>query len=474
MLEGLSVPLVYGDSIRLGMGGNVREQRRPMWTQHEKTILKLLMRQYAGVTEFDPPDIHKHPIKNEMWRLLTARYNSHPNVRKRDTKQLRKAWENLKYRARKLGNEAKGNGTRGTSAGNGPVIKGESLWPLDGISLPHLQDQDSSPKFPHDLEIKEQIPSEDDDDWQPGIDDKNRSWFNQVHTNNKDTPKTEEITCNVSPSDCIGASESNGLEDVISSQGASSADEQFCGAPRGASRTVLSLQPLVTSLVGGALPALLPFLTPNLGPHFPAGCLLPRRFSESEQTRESDHNIDSDNNILDQRNDISNLISSHSNNDTISNIKQALDLSADSEEANAAHSSAKSHFNNTLTDKIAPLLKGNGVWDDSSPPLPPPSDSPFQNNDSNERKSLLKHRIEAVTRSINQQEEKHETTLQLLKLQISNEVSQHKTKMKILQIQLQYWKKKLKFQEKKSNSAVNSCDSDTDIVEENVDDSLVP
>ena len=79
-----------------------------------------------------------------MSNICGSRYNDHPNVRTRDTKQLRKAWENLKYRARKLGGDIKRNGPRTTKNMRGSASDKNDCthWPLDGINFPPTEKKD--------------------------------------------------------------------------------------------------------------------------------------------------------------------------------------------------------------------------------------------------------------------------------------------------------------------------------------------
>ncbi|MPC70578.1 myb/SANT-like DNA-binding domain-containing protein 3 [Portunus trituberculatus] len=390
MLEGVGMPLVYSAG---GAGG--REQRRPMWTQHEKAVLRLLMRQYAGVTEFDPPDVHKHPIRNEMWRLLTARYNAHPHVRSRDTKQLRKAWENLKYRARKLGSESQRSGRQQNAAA-------ESSWPLDGVTLPGAAP--STPASP---------PREAGEvgDWKDADEESQR-----ILDDEEDVEKVvkEEVE-----------------EDSLATQDRSSHTPP--ASERGP--TVLSLHPLVSSLLGGGLGSLattLPFLTSPSSP-LATGLLLPQVVSSL-----SGRELDSRSTILRSSIDAASsptAVTSAAPTSTTTTSDTSISTSG----ASVVLNGVSQAFSNTSTDAASP----------SSPcPEKQPGESVTEPPLAQER---LHQRVAGVEASIRNTEEQHQAQMQLLRLQMAQAVTEHDAKMRVLATQLEYWQRRLRVQQQVSD-----------------------
>ncbi|XP_063840245.1 uncharacterized protein LOC135089023 [Scylla paramamosain] len=402
MLEGVGMPLVYSAG---GAGG--REQRRPMWTQHEKAVLRLLMRQYAGVTEFDPPDVHKHPIRNEMWRLLTARYNAHPHVRSRDTKQLRKAWENLKYRARKLGSESQRSGRQQNAAA-------ESSWPLDGVTIPGAAP--STPASP---------PREAGEvgDWKDADEESQR-----ILDDEEDVEKVvkEEVE-----------------EDPLATQDRSSHTPP--ASERGPA--VLSLHPLVSSLLGGGLGSLattLPFLTSPSSP-LATGLLLPQVVSSL-----SGRELDSRSTILRSSTDAAAAaVGVTAAGDAASppavtsaaptSTTTTSDTSISTSGASVVLNGVSQAFSNTPTDAASPSSPcpekhaGEAV---TEPPL---------------AQDRLHQRVAGVEASIRNTEEQHQAQMQLLRLQMAQAVTEHDAKMRVLATQLEYWQRRLRVQQQVSD-----------------------
>ena len=408
------MPLVYSAG---GAGG--REQRRPMWTQHEKAVLRLLMRQYAGVTEFDPPDVHKHPIRNEMWRLLTARYNAHPHVRSRDTKQLRKAWENLKYRARKLGSENQRSGRQQNTAA-------ESGWPLDGVTLPGAAP--STPSSP---------PREAGEvgDWKDADEDLQR-----ILDDEEDVEKVvkEEVED----------------EPVVSLESSSHTSPVSERVP-----AVLSLHPLVSSLLGGGLSSLattLPFLTSPSSP-LATGLLLPQVVS-SLTGRDAEHRST----ILRSSIDAATAaVAAAAAGDAASpptvtsaaptSTTTTSDTSISTSGASVVLNGVSQAFSNTPTDAASPT---------SPSAEKPPADSVVEPPHAQDR---LHQRVVDVEASIRNTEEHHQAQMQLLRLQMAQAVTEHDAKMRVLATQLEYWQRRLRVQHHVSDALSVTTQQEPDV-----------
>lgn len=400
------MPLVYSAG---GAGG--REQRRPMWTQHEKAVLRLLMRQYAGVTEFDPPDVHKHPIRNEMWRLLTARYNAHPHVRSRDTKQLRKAWENLKYRARKLGSEGQRSGRQQNSVA-------ESSWPLDGVTLPGAAP--ATPASP------------------PREAGEAGEWKDADEESQRILEEEEEVEKIV--------------KDEVEEEPVASLENLSHTPPVSERGSVLSLHPLVSSLLGGGLGSLattLPFLTSPTSP-LATGLLLPQVVS-SLSGGNSEHTNALLRSSIDAASAAAAAVAAAAGGDAAATPPPATsaaptsttttsDTSTSTSGASVVLNGVSQAFSNTPTDAASP----------SSPTAEkPPADALAEPPSAPDR---LQQRVAGVEASIRNTEEQHQAQMQLLRLQMAQAVTEHDAKMRVLAAQLEYWQRRLRVQQRVSDA----------------------
>ncbi|XP_045615264.1 myb/SANT-like DNA-binding domain-containing protein 3 [Procambarus clarkii] len=412
MLEGVGMPLVYSTG-----GAAGREQRRPMWTQHEKAVLRLLMRQYAGVTEFDPPDVHKHPIRNEMWRLLTARYNAHPHVRSRDTKQLRKAWENLKYRARKLGSENQ----RSSRQQNNST---ESSWPLDGVTLP------GPPSPPRNTTPMAREAGEVGD-W--------RESEEESHRNLDDMDEVEKNVKNEVDDDALQSQESLDHTSHLSDRGPA----------------VLSLHPLVSSLLSGGLGSLtttLPFLASPPGSQLATGLLLPHAVS-AFSTADSELCQT----ILRSSMDPASIISTSPTTAT-----SALTTTATTSGTCISTSGASVAMNGVSQEIFNPSPNSTSTSSIAADKNIR-SDSPMEPQLAQDR---LHQRLAGIETSIRHTEEQHQAQLQLLRLQMAQSVAEHEAKMRVLGAQLEYWQRRLRVQHRVSNTLSVITQNDPDFEDE--------
>ncbi|KAG0723704.1 Myb/SANT-like DNA-binding domain-containing protein 3 [Chionoecetes opilio] len=416
MLEGVGMPLVYSAS---GAGG--REQRRPMWTQHEKAVLRLLMRQYAGVTEFDPPDVHKHPIRNEMWRLLTARYNAHPHVRSRDTKQLRKAWENLKYRARKLGSENQRGGRQQNSIA-------ESSWPLDGVTLPGAAP--STPASPPREAGEVGDWKGEMGDWKGEVGD----WKGEVGDWKDADEESQRI---------LDEEEEEKVVKVEAEDEPLLSQERHSPPLSERGPAMLSLHPLVSSLLGGGLGSLattLPFFTSHSSP-LATGLLLPQVVSSlscGDPEQRTTILRSSINAISAAVGDAASPLTATSAAPT--STTTTSDTSISTSGASVVLNGVSQAFPNTPTDAASPSS--------------PASDKAAADilGDHPHAQDRLQHRVAGVEASIRHTEDHHQAQMQLLRLQMAQAVTEHDAKMRVLATQLAYWQRRLRVQQRVSDA----------------------
>lgn len=76
-------------------------ERRQYYSPLEKALLTELVRKYKDLLENKNNDYKTIQQKNNTWETLSQQFNSQSGVKKRDAKQLKKCWENIKARAKK-------------------------------------------------------------------------------------------------------------------------------------------------------------------------------------------------------------------------------------------------------------------------------------------------------------------------------------------------------------------------------------
>lgn len=72
------------------------------FSELEKSTLLILVEKYKYVLECKKSDARTIALKQRTWQALAHEYNSQPSVSLRDFKQLKKCWENIKARTKKI------------------------------------------------------------------------------------------------------------------------------------------------------------------------------------------------------------------------------------------------------------------------------------------------------------------------------------------------------------------------------------
>ncbi|KAM4705988.1 myb/SANT-like DNA-binding domain-containing protein 3 isoform 2-T2 [Rhinophrynus dorsalis] len=72
------------------------------FSELEKSVLLSLVEKYKYVLECKKSDARTIALKQRTWQALAHEYNSQPSVSLRDFKQLKKCWENIKARTKKI------------------------------------------------------------------------------------------------------------------------------------------------------------------------------------------------------------------------------------------------------------------------------------------------------------------------------------------------------------------------------------
>lgn len=76
-------------------------QTRQYFSELEKSIITELVAKQKNVIECKRNDYKSIQQKNKAWEKLTEEFNCQAGVKKRESKQIKKCWENIKSRAKK-------------------------------------------------------------------------------------------------------------------------------------------------------------------------------------------------------------------------------------------------------------------------------------------------------------------------------------------------------------------------------------
>ena len=71
-------------------------ESRQYFSQLEKSLVTELVRKHKDFIENKKNDYRTMKQKNSAWEALSEEFNSQSGVTKRDSKQLKKRWENVK------------------------------------------------------------------------------------------------------------------------------------------------------------------------------------------------------------------------------------------------------------------------------------------------------------------------------------------------------------------------------------------
>ena len=108
----LEIVLYTWQYIRTALLNNMAEYRH-YFSQLEKSLLTELVRKHKDLLEDKKNDYKTIQQKNKTWEALSEQFNSQSGVTKRDSRQLKKCWENVKARAKKqLANGFRGDNYR--------------------------------------------------------------------------------------------------------------------------------------------------------------------------------------------------------------------------------------------------------------------------------------------------------------------------------------------------------------------------
>ncbi|PSN52640.1 hypothetical protein C0J52_08814 [Blattella germanica] len=78
-----------------------KRQRGNNFSITDKTIFVNILEKYVSVIECKKTDGNNIQIKEQAWENLLQEFNSHPNVTKRNVKQLKLFYDNYKRKSKK-------------------------------------------------------------------------------------------------------------------------------------------------------------------------------------------------------------------------------------------------------------------------------------------------------------------------------------------------------------------------------------
>ena len=78
----------------------VSKKRQP-FTEFEKNLLINLVQKYKSIIKSKQNNPSTISAKQDKWVEIENEFNSEPNVEKRDSKKLKKAWENMKMNCKR-------------------------------------------------------------------------------------------------------------------------------------------------------------------------------------------------------------------------------------------------------------------------------------------------------------------------------------------------------------------------------------
>jgi molybdopterin biosynthesis enzyme MoaB len=123
-------------------------QNRQYFSELEKSLITELVSKHKNVLERKGTITKALSKKTVTWETLTEEFNSQAGVKKRESKQIKKCWENIKSRAKKSiakeKREAKmtGGGTASTERDEGAAAI-VSIIPAQMTSLHNQFDDDN-------------------------------------------------------------------------------------------------------------------------------------------------------------------------------------------------------------------------------------------------------------------------------------------------------------------------------------------
>ncbi|KAK7083939.1 hypothetical protein SK128_028518 [Halocaridina rubra] len=97
-------PTTYSYPVLKNMSNGVLTQRN-IFTEHERAVLRDIINKYRNIVDTRSRTREIYLEKQNVWQLIVEEYNSTENIMVRTEKELRKCWDNMKYRAKQAEKE---------------------------------------------------------------------------------------------------------------------------------------------------------------------------------------------------------------------------------------------------------------------------------------------------------------------------------------------------------------------------------
>ncbi|CAL4121865.1 unnamed protein product, partial [Meganyctiphanes norvegica] len=95
-------PTNYAYPILKNMSNGVLTHRN-IFTESERLVLKDIINKYRNIVDTRSRTREIYLEKQNVWQQIVEEYNSAENIMVRTEKELRKCWDNMKYRAKQAG-----------------------------------------------------------------------------------------------------------------------------------------------------------------------------------------------------------------------------------------------------------------------------------------------------------------------------------------------------------------------------------
>lgn len=97
-------PATYSYPVLKNMSNGVLTHRN-IFTEHERSILVNIINKYRNIVDTRSRTREIYLEKQNVWQQIVEEYNSMDNIMVRTEKELRKCWDNMKYRAKQAEKE---------------------------------------------------------------------------------------------------------------------------------------------------------------------------------------------------------------------------------------------------------------------------------------------------------------------------------------------------------------------------------
>lgn len=97
-------PTNYSYPVLKNMSNGVLTHRN-IFTEHERSVLVNIINRYRDIVDTRSRTREIYVVKQNVWQQIVEEYNGTENIMLRTEKELRKCWDNMKYRAKQAEKE---------------------------------------------------------------------------------------------------------------------------------------------------------------------------------------------------------------------------------------------------------------------------------------------------------------------------------------------------------------------------------